>query len=530
MLFETSWEVCNKVGGIYTVLSSKAKVLKSKFGDGLVFVGPDIWTKENASPYFEEDDSILGGIVARVSLPFDLKIRSGRWNIPGNPQVILVDFKGVYAHLDDIFGEMWNNFGVDSLHAYGDYAEGCAFAVASATVMSAVVDCLNVDHKVVSAHFNEWTTGMGLLYLRMLKPQIATLFTTHATSIGRSICSNGKPLYDYFNGYNGDQMACELNMESKHSLEKTAAAQADCFTTVSEVTARECRQLLEVNPQVITPNGFEPDFVPGEMAIKSVRKNARNVLLGIAEAMTGTVYDDKNTFIVATSGRHEYRNKGIDLFIDAVSRLRYSEYIAKKKIIAFILVPGWVKEPSEIFCPNYITHKLNNEWEDQICRRLSQEPSDGNVKIIYVPCYLDGHDGVINLPYYSVLPGLDLTVFPSYYEPWGYTPLESIAFGVPTVTTDKSGFGQWIISRGDNSILRSGVAVVERNDSNYDSVADSIATCISDVEKLTSRSVLSVKKKAQTTASLADWSLFMKYYDEAFRVAAERRNIRLSEK
>lgn len=252
LLFETSWEVCNKIGGIYTVLSTKALELQKRFGDSLIFIGPDVWSPETPSPTFIERKTLLGRASSKISLPYGISIRTGRWDIPGSPSVVLVNFHGVFAELNRIYGEMWEQYGVDSLHAYGDYDESCAFAVASAIVIESLTSHLKTDPSKVVAHFDEWTTGMGLLYLKSHLPQASTIFTTHATSIGRSICGNGKDLYRYFGGYDGDQMASELNMEAKHSLEKRAALNADCFTTVSEVTARECTQLLGVTPDVVT--------------------------------------------------------------------------------------------------------------------------------------------------------------------------------------------------------------------------------------------------------------------------------------
>ena len=479
LLMETSWEVCNKIGGIYTVLSTKARVLQQQFGDKLVFIGPDVWSQANPSPYFIERKTLLKSCASRMKLPFGISVRAGRWNIPGSPQVLLVKFDGVYDHLDEIFGKMWELYGVDSLHAYGDYNEGCAFAVATAIVMDALARHLKVDASNIIGHFNEWTTAMGLLYLKMTDPQARTVFTTHATSIGRSICGNGKPLYDYFNGYNGDQMARELNMESKHSLEKTAAHQADCFTAVSEITAKECEQLLDIRPQVVTPNGFEPDFVPGEADYIRLRKAGREKLLSIASALKGRDFPD-DTLVVATSGRNEYRNKGIDIYLDAVAAV--SDLNPGRPVLALVLVPAWVKEPSiELLSamaakkqvkgyPDFMTHRLNNEDSDSVARRIDALERESRLRngvdVIYVPCYLDGKDGVVDISYYDLLPAIDLTLFPSYYEPWGYTPLESIAFGVPTVTSDKSGFGQWILSNFINSISACGVKVVGRTDSN----------------------------------------------------------------
>lgn len=540
LLMETSWEVCNKIGGIYTVLSTKARVLQEQFGDRLVFIGPDVWTENTPSPYFIERKTLLKSCSSRMKLPFGISVRTGRWNIPGSPQVVLVKFDGVYDQLNGIFGKMWELYGVDSMHAYGDYHEGCAFAVASAIVMTALADHLKVDRCGIMAHFNEWTTAMGLLYLKMISPDSRTVFTTHATSIGRSICGNGKPLYDYFHAYNGDQMAWELNMEAKHSLEKTAAHQADCFTAVSDLTADECAQLLNIRPQVVTPNGFEPDFVPDSEKYAKLRKKGRAHLFSIASALTGKEYNDE-TVVVATSGRNEFRNKGLDLFIDSLVAL--CNLNPTKSVLALILVPAWVKEPSpELLSalakganvkdsPIYMTHRLNNENTDSVSFRLKTlydaGKFSGNVSIIYVPCYLDGKDGIVNISYYDILPAIDMSVFPSYYEPWGYTPLESVAFGVPTVTSDKSGFGQWILTNFVNSMLACGVDVVGRTDSNYGESAYEIARQIKKYVDMTGAERKDASKAAMATADKADWKFFISAYDKAFQVATKRRNERI---
>ena len=538
LLFETSWEVCNKVGGIYAVLSTKARTLGEQFGDKLIFIGPDLWNEDNPSPYFKERKTLLKQAQQKLQLPWGISIRVGRWDIPGAPQVVLVNWGDTARHLSEIYGEMWRDYGVDSLHSYGDYEESCAFAVASAIVIQALTQHLKANPSRVVAHFDEWTTGMGLLYLKNREPRVSTIFTTHATSIGRSICGNGKPLYDYFHQYNGDQMAVELNMQSKHSLEKAAAHNADCFTTVSEVTARECEQLLQIRPQVVTPNGFEPDFVPKTVKYNRLRKDGRDKLLTVAKAVTGHQYGP-DTFIIATSGRHEYRNKGLDMYLDVLAGLE-QELPADQEALAFVLVPGWVKEPSGDVVtnlyfdgavktqPDYLTHRLNNEGEDEVCRRIEQLQGEGKLKklrVIYVPGYLDGHDGVVDITYYDLLPALDLTMFPSYYEPWGYTPLESVAFGVPTITDDKAGFGQWVLDNFQNGLMKSGVYVVDRTDSNYAQAAALIR--IAALEYITEDVSLRLKARnlAFLTAAKADWKFFILNYDKAFEIALSR-NVR----
>ncbi|MCM1449076.1 MAG: glycosyltransferase [Clostridiales bacterium] len=541
-LIETSWEVCNKIGGIYTVLSTKAKSLHDIYKDKLVFIGPDVWTSQSPSPYFKESKTLLKEWRNNTGLPQGVNVRVGRWDIPGKPIVILVSFQSLYSVKDQLYGEMWNRYGVDSLHAYGDYDEACSFSHAAALVIESLSQFHRLDNgRGIIAHFNEWTTGMGLLHVKWKLPCAATVFTTHATSIGRSICGNGKPLYDYLPAYNGDQMAMELNMQSKHSLEKAAAQQADCFTTVSDVTAAECAQLLEKAPDVVTPNGFEARFVPSAGKMPAARKAARKRLLEIANTLTGQQLDD-TTAIVATSGRCEYRNKGIDLFIDAVNQLRATDY--RRKVLALILVPAWSRDARRDLQQaiaqgqsglklgdSVITHNLNNPDSDAILNRIHQlkfnDIPDDNVTLVYIPCYLNGDDGIVNMTYYDVLPAMDATVFPSYYEPWGYTPLESVAFGVPTVTTSLSGFGQWVLTDVGRSLKTTGVEVVERNDSNYDYVCDKISDTLRLIINGTKEQDKELSVHARHTASLADWAHFIGLYEQAFAIAvanSARRN------
>lgn len=535
LLFETSWEVCNKVGGIYAVLSTKARCLVEQFGDKLIFIGPDIWTDEKLSPYFKERKTLLRQAQQKLRLPYGISIRVGRWDIPGSPQVVLVNPGDMASHMDEIYGEMWRDYQVDSLHGYGDYGESCAFSVASAIVIMQLVQFLKGNPSRTIAHFDEWTTGMGLLYLKSHCPRMSTVFTAHATCIGRSICSNGKPLYEYFHQYNGDQMAEQLNMQSKHSLEKAAAHNADCFTAVSEVTARESEQLLQIRPQVVTPNGFEPDFVPKTVKYNRLRRDGREKLLKVAEALTDDFYP-QDTFIIATSGRHEYRNKGLDLYLDVLAEID-SKLPPHVSVLALVLVPGWVKTPSgellvnlqnggdvKVF-PDYLTHWLFNQDSDEVCDRINELERQGSfrkLKVMYVPSYLNGSDGVIGIDYYSLLPALDMTIFPSYYEPWGYTPMESVAFGVPTITDDKAGFGRWVLENFTNGIAECGVDVVERGDSDYIPARDKIAEVALFYESCDTTKRMQARNKAFLTAAKADWKYFIVNYDRAFETALER--------
>jgi glycosyltransferase involved in cell wall biosynthesis len=382
--------------------------------------------------------------------------------------------------------------------------------------------------------------SMAVLYLKDRLPAIATVFTTHATSIGRSICGNDIPLYEKFYTYNGDQMARNLNIEAKHSLEKQASLQVDCFTTVSELTAKECAQLLQKAPDVVTPNGFEFDFVPKGKKFEAKRKTASDTLIKVAEQLTGdTIHDD--ACLLAISGRYEYKNKGIDVFIEAMDRVKRSH--PAKQIIAFILVPAWINgaridlqnrlqtnEKREFALPNpYYTHQLHIPEQDRICGYLNYlnffNQEESGVKIIFVPSYLYGNDGIFNLPYYDLLIGFNLTVFPSYYEPWGYTPLESIAFSIPTITANLSGFGLWAREEGAiDSNFNTGVEVIDRTDNNYFEVAEKIKESILKyASDFTPEQVRKTREAAKKLSQKASWNYFIKYYLDAYNFALKKK-------
>lgn len=536
-IFESSWEVCNKVGGIYTVLSTKAYTLQQLFKDKIIFIGPDVWGNTNASD-FKEDNTLFADWRQHAISEDGLKIKVGRWNIPGEPPVILVDFKPFFKDKDALFYSMWEHFRVDSMKAYGDYDESCIFAYAVGKVIVSFYHYYNLQNNRVAALFNEWMLGMGALYIQKEIPAIATLFTTHATSIGRSIAGNNKALYAYMDGYQGDQMARELNMEAKHSLEKQAAHHVDCFTTVSDITARECKQLLEKEPSIVTPNGFEPNFVPEGKKYATTRKEARKTLINVAEKLLGCSIDP-DALLISTSGRYEYRNKGIDVFIEAMNRIRTSGEL-QRDVVAFIMVPAWVRDAradlKEVVKKDikttvpmqmpFITHWLNNMDHDKVLNYIwhagfSNEANE-KLKLIFIPCYLDGKDGILDKKYYDLLIGMDVTIYPSYYEPWGYTPLESIAFGIPTITTNLAGFGLWAKKHISGDNIDEGVVVINRTDFNYFEVADEIANTVLALIQKESPKIETIRQNCFNLAKEAEWKKFIVYYEEAFHIAMEQ--------
>ena len=545
-IFESSWEVCNKVGGIYTVLSTRAKTLQDEMKDRIVFIGPDFW-QEKESPYFKEDKSLFAEWQWEAK-ENGISVRVGRWTIPGEPIAVLVDFKPFFEKKNEIYGWLWEHYQVDSLHAYGDYDEASMFSYAAALVVESFYNhYLLKTNKRVIYHANEWMCGLGALYINNVLPQIGTVFTTHATSIGRSIAGNQKPLYDYLFAYNGDQMAGELNMQSKHSIEKQTAMHVDCFTTVSDITANECKELLDKPVDVVLPNGFDNSFVPKAATFTKKRKAARKRLLEVANALLGESLDDE-TLIVSTSGRYEFRNKGIDVFVEAMNRLLRDKEL-KRKVLAFIEVPGWVGEPRKdlqerlasgqsfdtpLEVPQ-VTHWLHNMSHDNVLGMMKyydmHNRKEDNVKVIFLPCYLDSKDGILNLSYYDVVLGNDLCIYPSYYEPWGYTPLEAVAFKVPCITTDLAGFGLWANKEfGRYGEIEDGVKVIHRTDYNYSEVADAIKDTVAYFSGMTQKQVDECRKHADALSKKALWSEFIKYYYEAYDIALRKAEARCAAK
>ena len=538
-IFESSWEVCNKVGGIYTVLSTRAKTLQDKLKDHIMFIGPDVW-KEKENPLFEEDASLLKSWRDTAENE-NLHVRIGRWNVPGHPIAVLVDFQPYFAIKNDIYTRLWEDYGVDSLHAYGDYDEASMFSYAAGLVVESYYNHIlkgQCEHVVYQAH--EWMTGLGALYIQKHVPEVATIFTTHATTIGRSIAGNHKPLYEYLFAYNGNQMAQELNVQSKHSIERETAHHVDCFTTVSEVTNRECAELLDKPADVVLMNGFEKDFVPSKAQFARKRREARRKLREVAGALLGTEFDD-DVMIISTSGRYEFRNKGIDLYMEAMNRSLRNKDLTRK-VLAFVQVPGWVCCPREDLkerlasgkaCDTPLEWPLLTHWLqviDYMKRYNMWNLPDDKVKVIFVPCYLDGADGIFNMHYYDLLIGMDLTVYASYYEPWGYTPLESVAFHVPCITTNLSGFGLWVNQLlGKDGELTDGVQVVRRTDYNSSEVADAIKDAVTAYAAFTPQEAEKIRHKAADISEHALWKHFIRYYYQAYDIALHKAKQRRGE-
>ncbi len=536
-IFETSWEVCNKVGGIHTVISTKSLNIVNELGDDYILIGPDVWREEVTNPEFIHDEMLFVEWKAKAASE-GLRVKTGRWNIAGRPIVILIDFTPYFGQQNEIFASFWEIYKLDSISGQWDYVEPALFGYAAGKLIESF-SRFYLEHHTIIAQFHEWMTGTGILYLKKFAPWIATSFTTHATVLGRSIAGNNRPLYGRMNEYIPAQVAREFSVTAKQSLEKISAAEADVFTTVSEITSRECSHFLGKDVDIVTPNGFEDSFVPVDGIFEERRQTSRKKLKSVAEAVLGYQLPEDCVLLV-NSGRYEFRNKGVDILIDSLGKLQ-KEGGFSKECVAFILMPAYHKGPRQDIIDilnkdgskntgdKYLTHSLHYPTTDPILKRILENQLDNDqsskVKIIFVPSYLNGNDGIFNMPYFDLLIGFDLSVFPSYYEPWGYTPLESLMFSIPTVTTSLSGFGLWVRTYFENP--GNGISVIDRTDDNESTVISEISSFISMFVGLDDEGIAEARQKAHDISRIALWDSLVKYYfiayEHALSNSSERR-------
>lgn len=530
-IFEISWEVCNKVGGIHTVLTTKAALLQEQLKDHYIMIGPDLAKTGGQLPVFLEDHSLFP-LWQEQAEKEGLRVRTGRWDIHGSPIVILVDFRPLYSRKDAIFGDFWSRFRLDSLTGQWDYIDPALFGYAAGEVIASFYRLhLNATDRII-AQFHEWMTGAGILYLEKNVPQVATVFTTHATVLGRTLAGNGLPFYSMSDRADATTQARDFQVAAKHSLEKTSATTADCFTCVSETTARECRNFLGKYPDYVTPNGFDTDIVPVD-DFEPKRKRARETVLKVARSLLHEELPE-DSLLVIKSGRYEFHNKGIDVFIDALSLLQ--QETPAKTIVAMLFIPAAHTGPKEALQEyasqhlsqtheeNILTHNLYTPDKDAIMRRMKERglnnASGTTVKVIYAPVYLNGEDGIFNLSYYDLLIGFDLAIFPSYYEPWGYTPMESLAFHIPSLTTSLSGFG--IAVKGYTAGNRKGVTVIDRHDADQQEAAKAIAMFISSFMQLSPADVQEMRNSAGELSQHFTWKELIRKYFDAYNLALHK--------
>ncbi|MBX7139155.1 MAG: alpha-glucan family phosphorylase, partial [Oligoflexia bacterium] len=531
-LFETSWEVCNKVGGIYTVLKSKAPQACAEFGENYFVFGP--WLQ--SQPEFKETNEPCFEQLREPLAKKGLRCRMGRWLIPGNPKAILVDFHNRYDVNQVLYG-YWRDFGVDSYAGGWDYMEPILFSTAVGEVIEVIHDTLMGSEDRGVAHFHEWMTGGGLLYLRKHLPEIGVVFTTHATMLGRCIAGLGRAMHLELDTLRPREEANTYGVAAKHSMETACAQESDIFTTVSRVTAEEATVILGRHPDRVVQNGLNIHKLPDYSVERSEPEQHRRTLLNFARNFLQKDLPD-NTRLWITSGRYEYHNKGYDIFLESLGQLeaQVRNYPALPPVVALFTIcadPRGVQESvhrrvhgnqpwdQNATAVGVTTHHVHDEPNDPIiraCQRLQlNNGRDNKVNVIFSPAYLDGHDGILDLPYESVLSACDLGVFASFYEPWGYTPLESIAYAVPTITTDLAGFGDW--AAGVVSDPHQGVSIVPRKTQAPEAVMGDLTRLLFQELSQTPAEHAEMARRARRVATQADWEIFFRGYSEAYQDA-----------
>lgn len=540
-LFEVSWEVCNKVGGIHTVISTKATEAVSSFEGRYVTMGPLL----DRNPGFVACDppQEIVPIIERLAVK-NIRTAMGRWDIPGQPWALLVDFHGAFPTHDKLLFQLWSDFGVDSMAGGWDYIEPVLFSTVSAMVIKEIYDEME-DVADIFAHFHEWMSGAGVLYLKKHAPGVSTVLTTHATMLGRAMSGSSVDIYDRLEEIEPSQEAKVFGVTAKHSMESVSAREADCFTTVSNITRKEAANLLGTNPAVVTTNGFNLEGFAEPDVVAKTRSASRTQLLELASRFLERELAPDKTLLIATSGRYEFHNKGIDLLIESLAQVdrQLAESGEDITVVNFLLVScGYAgfSEEARMRLKDHrysiekyggiATHHLGDADHDPIVAKCREQrlnnSGDNRCCVIFIPVYLDGNDGILNLEYYDALAGLDLTVFPSFYEPWGYTPMESAAFSVPTVTSDRAGFGQWVMEKYPDG--NKGVHVLNRLDDKYDTVVSKLTTFLGDFIHWTPQERAARCDEARRVAEETTWKKFYPRYIEAYERAANIRTERIA--
>lgn len=586
---EVSWEVCNKVGGIYTVVASKAAEMVKRYGERYFLVGP--YFPQKAVGVFEESVP-----PAECKKCFeDLKkegidVHTGTWLVKGSPRVMLIDFTEFAKQKNDVKRVLWEKFGIDSLNTeYYDFDEPVLWSWATGRVLE---ELQHVWKNGMVAQFHEWLAGAGLLYLRAKKAQVGTVFTTHATTIGRVLSSADVNIYTMLDKINADEEARKRGsgVWAKHLLEKACAKNAGVFTTVSEITGIEAEKFLGRKPDVLLFNGLDlekfPTFEQASLKHRLFKARMKEFLLYYYFPYYN--FDLDNTLLYFLAGRYEFRDKGIDVYIQALAQLneRLKKQKDSKTIVAFIWVPGNIKsirpqllENKTYFTdirdsvddlhdeiknkmlyllvaqkpitndslldgeflqemkpklrrftarkgfPPISTHELYDEDKDAIMTSLLasglDNSPDDKVKVVFYPIYLTGADGLLDTSYYESMQGCHLGIFPSYYEPWGYTPLEAAALGVSSVTTDLAGFGRYLCTECKQGKYP-GIFVLKRFGRSDHEIVNDLTNTMEQYANFTQHERVENKIMAQRVAATADWKFFADRYIEAHNLALER--------
>ena len=590
-LIEVAWETCNQVGGIYTVIRTKVPSMVEKWGNDYLLLGP--YFAQTAAAEFEPlpvgDETPLERAILWMREQ-GLTVHYGNWLITGKPKIVLFDFASIYDQVNTIKGRIWDNHKISTLGV----EELVNQTIALGEMIRLFLGQLALENKSKSnivVHFHEWMAATCLPDLKKEKVKISTVFTTHATMLGRYLAGNVPNFYDVIDQFDWHKEAKHYGIEAQACFERSAAQKADVLTTVSDITAKECQYFLGRIPELILPNGLNIQRFAAlhehQNLHSKYKKSISDFVMG--HFFQNQPFDLDQTLYLFTSGRFEYTNKGYDLTLDALKILnkKMKEAGSKKTVVMFFITkqPYHSIDPEVLHSravldeirencsaiekevgeklfqasasskdltlpdlnqfvdeywrmrlrrtvqtwktnskPKVVTHLLKQE--DDIIRNLQRtglmNNADDKVKIVYHPDFIVSTNPLFGLDYGQFVRGCHLGVFPSYYEPWGYTPLECMARGVPTVTSDLSGFGDYMMQ-----IMRDyeqwGVSVVNRKTQNYQESAEQLANLLFKFVQQSQRDRITQRNRVESIADTFDWSNLRSYYDTAHELAVLKR-------
>lgn len=590
LLLEIAWEVCNQVGGIYTVIRSKVPAMVEKWDDDYALLGPYFPQKAAAEfePITEPDETELGQTVRKMR-QLGYKVEYGYWLVTGRPKVILFDLSSI-TDINVLKAGLWERHQLPTLGVEDLVNQTLAFG----EMIRVFLTLLAEDHAKrvdLVAHFHEWMASSGLPDLRRDNVRIATVFTTHATMLGRYLAQNEEGFYGKLPFFNWQREAQHYGIEAQATMERLAALQSHVFTTVSDVTARECEVFLGRNPDLVLPNGLNITRFAATHEFQNLHVRYKQKIheFVMGHFFQSYSFDLDKTLYFFTSGRFEFSNKGYDLTLEALSRLnqRMRDANMDTTVVMFMVTKqpytsmnpdvlhsrallNEIQETCESIekqvgerlfqaaassnditlpdlnnfvdeywrlrlrrtvqswktkqLPNYVTHDLVQP--DDMTRFIERANLVNNaydrVKIVYHPDFIASTNPLFGLDYSQFVRGCHLGVFPSYYEPWGYTPLECVVRGIPTVTSDQSGFGDFIMQ-----IMRDyenrGIYVINRRTQTFNEAADQLATILFRFVRMTLRDRIAMRNRVESIAEVFDWSNLRSYYDTAHDLAMKRR-------
>ncbi len=586
LLVEVAWEVCNQVGGIYTVIRSKAPAMMANRSGRFCMIGPFLNKSIMAELEPIDDAADIFGLAAANLSKKGYDVIYAEWLITGKPRVLLLNPNVIEDKVKNVIKYLlWKNHHIAITDSNALVDQVIAFAYLTKLFFDELVKLVGEDQKLIG-HFHEWMAGLPILDMKREKMPVKTVFTTHATQLGRHLAINSPLFYAHLPFFRWEDEAKKFGVATEASIEYACAQSCDVMTTVSDVTARECKHILRRQPEVILPNGLNIERFEALHEFQNLhaiyKEQIHQFVMG--HFFSSYSFDLDKTMYFFTSGRYEYKNKGFDLTLEALVHLnnqlkqeksditvvmffvtKREFYSIKPEVLQSRAVMEEMRQTCEAiqgqvgkrlffestirkdhrlpqlndFVDEYwklryrrtiqswksnkmplpVTHKLVNEDSDDILqflvRRNMLNREEDKVKIVYHPDFINSTNPLFGMDYSQFVRGCHLGIFPSYYEPWGYTPLECMASGVPAVTSDLSGFGDYLLQNMPDH-EKGGMFVVERGKRTFDWSAKQLATFLYKFLIQDRRSRIMQRNNVENYSSAFDWKNLIAHYEEAY--------------